>query len=77
MARKKKNTSEDSTEESGFAISKVKHGKPEKRITAVSFTKEESDHLDEVCSSNGTNRAEFLRQAAAFCLDSMGVPFPG
>lgn len=61
----------------GFAISKKRMGKPTLVVTAVNFTKEQTDHLNAVCESNETSRAEFVRQAVDFCLESMGQPFPG
>jgi 3-methyladenine DNA glycosylase AlkD len=45
-------------------------------ITALSFTKKQTAHLNKVCEENETSRAEFCRQAVSFCLEQMGEPLP-
>lgn len=76
--RSKRNAETDAADidDDSFAISKHRMGKPELVVTAVNFTREQNDHLAAVCQENETSRAEFVRQAVAFCLKKMGNPFP-
>lgn len=72
-------TSDDDDEDEdagGFKINKKKLNKPEIVMTAIGFTVAQTKHLNAVCKANGTKRAEFGRQAIAYCLQEMGSPFP-
>jgi len=68
----------EETEQSqgGFSISKKKLNKPEILMTAIGFTVQQTEHLRAVAKANGTTRAEFCRQAVAYCLNEMGQPLP-
>lgn len=63
-------------DEGTFKISKRKFNKPEMMITAISLTKKQTNHLTSVAKEQGTTRAEFCRQAVAFCLEQLGAPMP-
>lgn len=73
MARKNRS---DEPETTGFRVSKTKVGKPTLVTVTFQLPEIQEAHLAFVANENETTRAELCKQAVAFCLDSMGVPFP-